>query len=88
MLPKNRRCNVGSCSKGHGLGLLPAMSQTMSGMETGRSCAIAPEWEMKEAEGLGGFACRLADLAHHRDLVGPYLHLKELWTEITCMSCL
>ncbi len=37
---------------------------------------------MKEAEGLGGFACRLADLAHHRDLVGPYLHPKELWKEI------
>ena len=35
-----------------------------------------------------GLACRLADLAHYRDLVGQYLHLKELWTEITSMNCL
>ena len=33
--------------------------------EAVQSHVLVPEWEMKEAEGLGGFACRLADLAHH-----------------------
>ena len=56
--------------------------------EAAQQHVLEPEWEMKEVEGLGGFACRLADLAHHLDLVGPYLHLKELWTEITSMNCL
>ena len=72
-------------------GLLPAMSRTMSGMETGRSCAIARTragMGDEGGEGVGGFACRLADLVHHLDLVGPYLHLKELWTEIPSMICL
>ena len=56
--------------------------------EAAQQHVLEPEWEIQEAEGLGGCACRLADLAHHLDCVDTYRHLKELWTEITSITSL